>query len=83
METPLPEKIKVYHHIDERKYIASIWLVRKHFYAEGKTKEEAILKLKEHLRNLIPIYENTIEITQELLLKIKEVVDVGGENQNI
>lgn len=55
-------------------WIASVWIARKVFTAKGKTKEEAVLRLKDHLKNLIPIYENTIEWTQEIMKGIKEII---------
>jgi predicted transcriptional regulator len=66
--------MKTYIQIDG-KWIATIWIVREVYKAEGKTEDEAIYKLKEHLRNIIPIYENDIWIAQERIKTIKELLN--------
>jgi hypothetical protein len=54
---------------------AKIWICRSPYYAEGKTKEEAVANLKEHLKNIIPIYENDIWVAQERIKGIKEILN--------
>lgn len=54
---------------------AKIWICRSPYYAEGTTKEEAITNLKEHLKNIIPIYENDIWVAQEKIKGIKEIIN--------
>jgi predicted RNase H-like HicB family nuclease len=56
------------------KWVATIWIVREFYIAEGKTKEEAIQALKYHLENIIPIYENDIQVAQERIKGIKQWV---------
>jgi hypothetical protein len=56
------------------KWAATIWIVREFYIAEGETEKEAIHKLKEHLINIIPIYENDIWVAQERIKGIKEWV---------
>lgn len=51
-------------------YWAEIWIVRECYFAQGQTAEEATQKLKDHLKEIIPIYENDIWVAQE---KIKEI----------
>jgi len=60
---------------DRGRWIASVWIARKSFTAKGRTQEEAIQRLKFHLENLIPIYENTIEWTQQIMKGIREVIN--------
>lgn len=57
------------------KWIATIWIIREFYKAEGKTEEEAVANLKEHLKNIIPIYENDIHVAQARIEKIKEVIN--------
>jgi len=57
----------------DNKWAATIWIIREFYYAEGKNEEEAITNLKNHLVNLIPIYENDIEISQDKIKTIKEI----------
>jgi len=56
------------------KWVATIWIVREFYKAEGETEDEAIQKLKEHLKNVIPIYENDIQTAQARIEGIKQWV---------
>lgn len=56
---------------NDGKWVATIWLVREFYKAQGNDEQDAIAKLKEHLRGIIPIYENDIQITQERIQAIK------------
>lgn len=60
----------------DNKWIATIWIVREFYKAEGETEEAAIHNLKEHLINIIPIYENDIWVAQERIKGIKEWVNL-------
>ena len=44
----------------DNKWIATIWIVREFYKAEASTEEMAIQTLKNHLKNIITIYENDI-----------------------
>lgn len=55
---------------NDGKWVATIWLVREFYKAEGSDEQDAIAKLKEHLRCIIPIYENDIQVTQERIQEI-------------
>lgn len=57
------------------KWQANIWINREFFHAVGATEEEAIHRLKQHLINIIPIYENNIEIAKTMIEGIKGVVN--------
>jgi hypothetical protein len=50
--------------------------------AEGKDEEEAVAKLKEHLTGLIPVYENTIAWTQDIIKGINEFINSDKEKLN-
>jgi predicted RNase H-like HicB family nuclease len=54
------------------KWIATIWICRDFYKAEGRTRTEAKAKLKEHLVGIIPILENDIQIAQEKIKFIRE-----------
>jgi len=56
------------------KWVATIWICRKFYKAEGATKEAAVAKLKFHLVNLIPIYENTIAWTKDIINGINDFI---------
>ena len=56
------------------KWIATVWFVREFYNAEGENEQDAVANLMEHLRNIIPIYENDILVAQERIREIKQFV---------
>ncbi len=53
-------------------YWAEIYIMRECYSAQASTEEVARERLKEHLINIIPIYENDIWVAQEKIKAIKE-----------
>ena len=54
---------------------AGIWLNREFFHARGSTEQEAVYNLKQHLLNIIPIYENNIQVAKAMIEDIREVTN--------
>jgi hypothetical protein len=55
-------------------WTASIWIERDYFHASGGTEEIAKKALLDHLEGIMPIYENRIVRSQNILNKIKELL---------
>ncbi len=56
------------------KWVATIWMCRTFYKAEGDTPEDAVIRLKDHLYNIIPILENDIRVAQEKINIIRELL---------
>jgi predicted RNase H-like HicB family nuclease len=56
-------------------WTACVWIERDYFHASGNTKEEAKENLLEHLKGIVPIYENDIAHRQRMLAHIKELTE--------
>lgn len=65
------------------KYWAEIWLVREQYAAQADTEEIARERLKEHLANIIPIYENDIWVAQEKIKAIKEFLSISPAQDSV
>ena len=56
-------------------WTAGVWIEREYFHASGDTEKDAKENLLEHLKDIVPIYENNIEYMQRMLTRIKELTN--------
>lgn len=65
--------LKIESHKQTDKWIATTWICRECYNAEGANEEEAIANLKFHLLNIIPILENDVWVAQEKIRAIRTI----------
>jgi len=57
-------------------WTASVWIERELFHASGETEEDAKKALLQHLKGIMPIYENDIAYRYRLLNNISELLNL-------